>query len=850
MNFRTTYILFAVLFAFLGVMLLSQLFGTRSKQQDEFVLSSVHDIVKPVKADDIETVEIQRFRPTKETLRFYKDSKGVWRCKDPNVRLVTGIVRQLIDQVMSARKDEQADLTSDLKKFGLDSPAAKITLIKSGGEREWWVDIGDQSPGGVSSNVYVTSSDDPKTPVAVHRSDLESAFKTLTDFRAKDLLADNSFDIADVKIQAGSKSPVNLEKSSDGKWRFKQPAFGDAETDAEPPTNPGAPTPPGRIAAVNELLSAITALRVNSDADFDTTDAKDAELVQKGLTRANPALLRLEVTKQPSQALTDEKKAPTTDALLIGKKVENKDAKDPKDEKYYARLESEPNIVKIPADKVAGLLKVAEDPSPLRNRDLVQADSSRIDAIDVQPTGREMLEFRKGASAQWKLYEGGKPLDVDMVSVLGLVNSVTAKRLVKDFPDTAKTDAELGFDKPTAVISLWTDGVKKEETPGEDAKKEDEKDGSKKGEAKKDGDKKDAAKDDKKPASQMPQLKDPKPTVKLTFGKRDKDLVFVKREIGSEVARMAVPGTVLDRASEGKLAYFDKRFPATSFGADAIKVVLTRDGTIFEMSRAAEDKEKAPWKLALPKDLAGRSVENSKLQRILSTFSHLVASKLVADKVNDNDLERFGLKNPSTKLAITTEKDKKTEENVYLLGKETDDKEGVYAKIANRDLVFVLPNSMVDSLKGDLQDPVVLQFDPAKVKAMKVSGWSDIVGSTFTLQLERKSATEWIAKAPADYRIDPGAAESFVSGLNGLRAVSFVGSKTGPKPEQKFDLKEGELEIVLTLDGEAQPITVQVGAKTAEGWFTMCSKLPGEVFVTPLDRFEKIKTKPAFFKKD
>ena len=85
-----------------------------------------------------------------------------------------------------------------------------------------------------------------------------------------------------------------------------------------------------------------------------------------------------------------------------------------------------------------------------------------------------------------------------------------------------------------------------------------------------------------------------------------------------------------------------------------------------------------------------------------------MASKLIADKLTDNDLERFGLKSPSVKLAITTDRDKKTEETTYLLGKETDDKEGVYAKLANRDLVFVLPNSMVDSLKGDLQDPVVL----------------------------------------------------------------------------------------------------------------------------------------------
>ncbi len=487
------------------------------------------------------------------------------------------------------------------------------------------------------------------------------------------------------------------------------------------------------------------------------------------------------------------------------------------------------------------MLKLAENPSSLRNRDLVDADSSRIDAIDVQPAGREMLVFRKsGTTPQWKLYEAGKPEEVDMVAIQGLIQSLTGKHLVKDFPEPAKTDADLGFDKPTAVVSLWTDGVKKEEKPADEAKKND---------AKPD-EKKDAAKDAKKPVSEQPALKDPKPTIKLTFGKRDKDLVFVKREEGADVARMAVPGSVLDRVSEGKLAYFDRRLPSQTYPNDAIKVVLTRDGTTYEMTRTHTDKETTPWKLSLPKDLAGRTVENVKIQRILATFARLVASKLIADKITENDLERFGLKNPAIKLAITTEKDKKTDEHVYLLGKETDDKEGFYAKSGDRDLVYVLPKSMVDSLKGDLQDPVVLQFDPAKVKTMKLTGWQDLVGSPFTLQLERKSATEWSVKAPPDYKVDAALAEGFLASLNGLRAVSFLGAKSGPKPEQKFALKDGGLDVVLTLDGEPQPITLQVGGKTAEGWFTQCSKLPGDVFVTPLDRFEKIKSKPAYFKKD
>ena len=838
MNFRTTYLLFGLLFVFLGVMLLTQLFGTHPPDQPEFAIPSLHDTLKPTKTDEFDTVEIQRFHPKAETLRFYKDSKGSWRCKDPDVRLVSGLARQVIDQVMGAKRDEQADLTSDLKKFGLDSPSVKVTLIKSGSGAEYWLSLGETSSSGPGAMIYATSSDAPKAPMAIRKSDIESIFKSLTEFRAKDLLAETTFDIADVKIQAASKPVVELEKSGEGKWRFKQPAFGEAETEAENPTAPVPPTAAGRIATVNDLLNAVTGLHVDKDTDFDTNNAKEDELANKGLAAGKAETVRVEIKKQPSQGLGSEPKEPSTDALLVGKKA------DDKGDMLYARLESDSNIVKIPASKVSGLLKLADDPSPLRNRDLVLGDTAHLDAIDLHPTGRDLLVFRKNANPpQWKMYEGGKPEDVDMVSIQDLIHNLTNKRVVKDFPDAAKTDADLGFDKPTAVVSLWIDGIKKEDKPAEDAKKDEPKDGDKKEDAKK--------ADDKKAAdAKGPELKDAKPTIKLIFGKRDKDLVFVKREEGGTVSRLAVPATILDKVSEGKLAYFDRRLPVKPFPSDAVKIVLTRDGITYEMARTRADKDMTPWKLTLPKDMAGRTVENVKIQRILANFGHLVANKLVADKLTANDLERFGLKSPTTKIAITTDVDKKTEVTDFLIGKETDDKSSYYAKIADRDLVFLITPAIVDSLKGDLQDPVVLQFDPAKVKSMKITGWQDVVGSTFTLQLERKSAADWIAKLPADYKIDPGQAESFLNSLNGLRAQSFVTSKTGPKPDQKFDLKEGGLDIALTIDGEVQPITLQVGGKAADGWFTMCSRTPGDVFITPLDRFEKIKTRPAYFKKD
>ena len=311
-----------------------------------------------------------------------------------------------------------------------------------------------------------------------------------------------------------------------------------------------------------------------------------------------------------------------------------------------------------------------------------------------------------------------------------------------------------------------------------------------------------------------------------------------------------MPGTVLDRVSEGKLSYFDHQLPTLPLGSDAVRIVLTRGNETLELERSKAADGAVSWKIKAPKEMAGRTVEPGKLNRILHDFSSLVAEKLVADKVTDNDLERFGLKTPSAKIVFGIEKDKKPEEQTFLLGKETDDKQGYYAKSGTKDLVFVLRKAIWDDLQGDLQDATVLHLDLSKVRGMKITGWQDVIGAPITLDLLRKSATDWQVKAPPDYKLDAAVAESFLAGLNGMKALRFVSPRGGPKPEQKFDLKDGGLQIVLTVDGEKEPITIQVGAKTAEGWYVMCSKLPQEVFLVPLDRFEKVKSKPAYFKKD
>ena len=99
-------------------------------------------------------------------------------------------------------------------------PQATITLKK--GDQEWKLNLGRQREGTTSGVVYVTSSDEPKEPKAVRKSELDLAFKSLADFRAKDLLTESSLNLQSVKLQKEKTPPIALEKVAERRWRFKE----------------------------------------------------------------------------------------------------------------------------------------------------------------------------------------------------------------------------------------------------------------------------------------------------------------------------------------------------------------------------------------------------------------------------------------------------------------------------------------------------------------------------------------------------------------------------------------------------------------------------------------------------
>ena len=158
---------------------------------------------------------------------------------------------------------------------------------------------------------------------------------------------------------------------------------------------------------------------------------------------------------------------------------------------------------------------------------------------------------------------------------------------------------------------------------------------------------------------------------------------------------------------------------------------------------------------------------------------------------------------------------------------------------------------MLDAIQGDLRDPIVLKFDINKVKGMKIAGWQDVIGSPFVLELERRTSQEWVVKSPPNYILNSTQVENFASVLANLRALRYVGVKGGAKPEHKLDLKDGAMDIVITVDGEKAPLTLTVGGLAGpDGYYAKSNQVPDEVFVLPKATFEQAKSKPAYFKKE
>ena len=386
-----------------------------------------------------------------------------------------------------------------------------------------------------------------------------------------------------------------------------------------------------------------------------------------------------------------------------------------------------------------------------------------------------------------------------------LVNQLVQPNQVRSFinPEPKPDLEKLGFKSPAAVVSIWTDGVVKEE-PKKDEAKDKDKD-------------KEAKKDEAKPKLVLEKDKVDKPAARLTFGAVEDKLVVIRREAThkdwSESTLVKAPDLLLDQAKAGPLAYYDKKLPKFTQGFDppdkgVVKLTLDRNGEHYVISRA-EAKPESPWKFDEPKEMAGRKADPAAVQAILAALDDLKATQLVAENPKDEDLDKeYGLKTPAVKAEVT--KDDKAA-YTYDFGKDTTDG-GEYARQGQRPkMVFVVSKFDLQPLQKELLDRTIFAFDPAKVKTLKMTGWQKASGGELlTRNLERKDEKTWTVKIPAALAMDFDKVNKLVEELSHLQAERFVTHNAAVKTEYDKDESKSVFTVEMTVEGEKEPFALKV----------------------------------------
>jgi hypothetical protein len=833
MSFRTTYILFGLLGVML-VALLIALFKGEAKEPGPYLLAGFNDEKGSAKVEEIDKVEIDRSRPESKAGRIVLERVGEDRWTVNGRRAARGAVEDLLRQLRAARR-EKVQATEKLSEWGLEPPAAVVKLYREDGP-PIELRLGDESPG-ADPIVYALDPSRPKDPTAVRRFSVDRLLAAAKSFRDPTLIHSAPTDVQSVQLSEPGKPTVALSKGKGGDWEYTKPFSGDAYLSGAGVAAEGKPP-----ADVRGLLTDLTNMRVDYDEgradDFVADDVSDADLVKYGLRAAKEGdkLDLLEVTV----GLADGKSV----TLLVNvakeaeeKKEEKKDDKDkqppePKTLKYYCMRKGERSVYRVAVRAVTPLRKLLDEPEAMRDRHLVrrqeadkEPDVVRVTRVLGDGKKQEIDFFRAGPFGPWRMFVGDKEEKLDQSALLppaGLLSTLTADKLIDGFVDDLSKlspEEKKSLDAPDYVIELWTDGIAPDK-PAE--KKEEKKD-----------DKKDEKKEDKKDEKKRPQIKEPgKPTVKVSIGKKAGSLVLAKREAGGKTLVARVKDVVLERVSDGPIAFLDKSLPRFDEVPSAKTVLVTGllvkrdDGVVYEMKR---DKEESPWKLVQPKSSEGKDAVASAVRVAVSALNNLHAEKLITDRADD--LKTYGLDRPTARAEVTFKKDGKDEAWVYEFGKDYD--AGTrYAKIAGKPLVFTVLKADLTPLFGrEFRDLTLVKFDPSKARSLKLVGWKVPV----TLELEKKDG-KWVNKQSGGQAPEPDKVTAFLGQLANLQGTRIVSDK--PDAAQEFATAKGGLQVEVTVEGEAKPVKLFVGKSDADGTLVTTDPEAGTVYAVSKSIFE------------
>jgi virulence-associated protein VagC len=354
-------------------------------------------------AADVSALELRR---PDNTVTATREGES-WRLTAPvAARGNKGAIEETLTTILTAKMDREIEAKpASLADFGLDKPAAQVTLTLKDGKRVG-LDLGAKSPTGVW--VYAREHDKPAVFV-LSDSVLREATRPVADFRDRTILAFERRDVTGVEIVTEGET-IAIEPSGE-RWRITRPAARAADT-----------------TEMNDLLEKLATAKVKEFV-AEAPSSRQAY----GLERP----LRLSVH-------TGKDKDRVTRTLLVGRA-------DPEKKGVYAMRDGESSVLLLPEEVGRA---IPRNVAAIRNKQLVDVERERVTRLEVEtPKGAVTLVRDKD---RWTI-TAPEALPADQVEAASLVTRLRDLRAQGFLSDDASAIPRV-LAKPTVKVTVTEQG--------------------------------------------------------------------------------------------------------------------------------------------------------------------------------------------------------------------------------------------------------------------------------------------------------------------------------------------------------------------------------------------------------
>jgi hypothetical protein len=350
---------------------------------------------------DVTEVAITR---SGETLRARREGEG-WELLEPlKARGNRGQIDEVVTTITTAKMDREiAASPPSLAEFGLDKPAAEVTLSLKDG-KQVGLALGAKGPTGVW--VYAREKDKPGVFV-VGESVLRDATRPVSELRDRTLVRVDRRDVSAIEIATRDAS-MTVE-SAEGKWKLTRPVAlpADAET-------------------INEFLDKLAGAQIKEFA----AEAPPS-LQPYGLDRPTKVTIHTGRDKERSQK-----------TLQLGRVDTQKKG-------VYAMRPGEASVFLVPEDVWTAVPKTV---AAVRDRVVVDFDRDKLTRVDVESEKGAVTVVREKDA--WRI-TAPEPLPADQVQVGSLLARLRDLRS-QGFVAEDAAGIQRYLPKPAVKVTLTT----------------------------------------------------------------------------------------------------------------------------------------------------------------------------------------------------------------------------------------------------------------------------------------------------------------------------------------------------------------------------------------------------------